>query len=81
MSSNEEKLINEYIVSFKNKDVIVETIISENKTELAIFTKKTRNIVIKDFYVVGNIRYLPIKLSSNLLSTGTLLLRKGIKPY
>ena len=49
MSSNEEKLINEYIVSFKNKDVIVETIISENKTELAIFTKKTRNIVIKDF--------------------------------
>jgi hypothetical protein len=81
MPSSEEKLINEYIVSFKNKDVIVETIISDNKTELAIFTKKTRNIVRKDLYVVGNIRYLPIKLNSNLLTTGTLLLRNGIKPY
>lgn len=77
----DQKLKNEYIVSFRNKDMLVDNIISGDKTVFIIFNRKTKKVERKESFIIGWIRYLPLKKDSNLIKTWTLLLRSDIKLY
>lgn len=77
----DEKLRNEYIVSFKNDDMIVDTIIFNNKTVFTMFDRKTNKIEKKDFFILGKIKYIPLRNNSNLIRTWTLLLPSDYISY
>jgi len=72
---------NEYIISFKNKDIIADTIVLKSETTFSVFDRKTKRVDKKKSFIVDKTRYLPIKASSNFLKTWTLLLASDIKPY
>ena len=77
----DQKLRNEYIISFKNKEVILDTIISNNKTVFTIFNRKTKKIEKQNNFVANGIRYLPLRIDSNLIKTWTLLLPSNVADY
>lgn len=81
MTSANKQVKNEYIISFKNKNKIVDTILKDKITRFAILNRQTKEVKIDNYFIDWKIRYLPIKATTNLVKSKTLLFPSWILDY